>query len=69
MDKIMTSQGDMHAEEIIDSLTFSSYCANRGYGMQPDGFRRLGFENVDAMEARYQAQRRGDLHPQQGKLA
>lgn len=43
--------------ELIDELTYISYATNRDLGIEPAGFVRMGFSNVDAMERRYQEEK------------
>lgn len=57
MNRIPTSEGLKHPEEIVDSLTFASYRHNRRLGITPAGFRLMGFPNVDAHESRFQLER------------
>lgn len=47
-------------EGLVDELTYISYRTNRDRGIPVDGFRRMQFENVDAMEARYQREGNSD---------
>jgi hypothetical protein len=54
---IPTNRGPMTADQIIEHLVYVSYAHNRDLGLSPEAFKRARFENVDALEARYQAER------------
>jgi hypothetical protein len=53
---IPTNHGPMQPEGIFDFLLFVNYSHNRGLGITPEGFKKMGFPNVDAFEAKYQAE-------------
>ena len=50
---IPTSEGNLTTEEIMETLAYSSYCANRDYGMTHEQLLRLGIGN-EAMKLCYE---------------
>ncbi len=55
---VQTDQGPMSADQLFDTLYFSSYCANRDAGMTPAQYGSLVKVDLEAFEKRYQALRR-----------
>ena len=51
---IPTSQGEKTIPEIMDSLMWGSYAANRGYGMTHEQLMKHGIGN-EAMKEKYES--------------
>lgn len=46
-----TSKGNLTVSEIMDTLSYSSYAANRGYGMTHEQLLSIGLGNEKMKEA------------------
>ena len=55
MGKIPTDKGLKSPSEIVDTLMYGSYKANRGYGMTHEKLVGIGIGN-DAMKERYESE-------------
>lgn len=53
---IPTTEGNKPIPQIMDSLMYSAYKANRNYGCSHEGLVRIGVGN-EAMRERYEAER------------
>jgi len=53
--KIPTGKGKMTIPEIMATLMYGSYAANRGYGMAHESLVRLGIGN-EAMKLAYESE-------------
>lgn len=53
METLPTNKGNLTAPQIIDCLQYSSYAANRGYGMTHEALVRIGIGN-DQYKAKYE---------------
>ena len=58
---IPTSEGQKTIPEIMDSLMWGSYSANRGYGMSHERLIQWGIGN-EAMKERYEWDQVSKLH-------
>jgi hypothetical protein len=55
----MNTERLLTPEGIVDELTYINYSANRAAfpHISPDQMKKVGYPNVDAMEARFQAEK------------
>jgi hypothetical protein len=56
-EKIHTNRGEMTINEVVDHLKYSSYHANRGYGMTHEQLVSIGIGN-DAFREKYENENR-----------
>lgn len=61
MDKIPTSEGSKTIPEIMDSLMWGSYNANRGYGCTHEQLVKIGIGNND-MRIKYETEQKQPSH-------